>query len=356
MGVPGPPPPGCGNDFADFAHSLAQNLSASHASADWRMVTVDLRNHGRSTNIEGLLPPHDVENTARDIANLAKYLDIWPDVVVGHSLGGKVVLQYALSSAQGDYGDSTQLPKQVWVLDCGPGAYEGGYGTEEALYSLKTLPTPIPSKEWLADYIINLGFPKSKADWICSSLKKSGEQWLLSFNVDGVVQMYTSAGGSDYWQLVEHPPKDMEIAVVRTENWDPDAAERLESLAKRERDESTGKVSVDVISNSGHWIYRDQPEKLMEIMTPRLHSLGGKVFLQYAFRCAQGDNDDFAQWSKQVNALLQYAFRDADYSALLEQPPKDTEIAIVRTESWASDAVERLKSLLRGKVMNPEAI
>ncbi|PWA47088.1 hypothetical protein CTI12_AA502360 [Artemisia annua] len=60
---------GCGNDFADFAHSLASNLSASHASADWRMVTMDLRNHGRSTDIEGLLPPHDVENTARDIAN-----------------------------------------------------------------------------------------------------------------------------------------------------------------------------------------------------------------------------------------------------------------------------------------------
>ncbi|GKC33756.1 protein ABHD11 [Tanacetum coccineum] len=312
------------------------------------MVTVDLRNHGRSTNIEGLLPPHDLKNTARDIANLAKYLDIWPDVVVGHSLGGKVVLQYALSSAQGDYGDSTQLPKQVWVLDCGPGAYEGGYGTEEALYSLKTLPTPIPSKEWLADYIINLGFPKFKADWICSSLKKSGEQWLLSFNVDVSkldwnVSHHKDEGNScerdtDYWQLLEHPPKDMEIAVVRTENWDPDVAERLESLAKRESDESTGKVSVDVVSNSGHWIYRDQPEKLMEIMTPRL-----------------GDDGDFAQWPKQVNALLQYAFRDADYSALLEQPPKDMEIAIVRTESWASDAVERLESLLRGKVMNPEA-
>nr|GEY71001.1 hypothetical protein [Tanacetum cinerariifolium] len=78
---------------------------------------------------------------------------------------------------------------------------------------------------------------------------------------------------TDYWPLLEHPPKDMEIAVVRTENWDPDVAERLESLAKHESDESTGKVSVDVVSNSGHWIYRDQPEKLMEIMTPRLVSL-----------------------------------------------------------------------------------
>ncbi|PWA65413.1 hypothetical protein CTI12_AA336450 [Artemisia annua] len=76
------------------------------------MVLVDLRNHGRSTDRESLSPPHDS-----------------PDVVIRHSLGGKMVLQYGLSCAQGDYGGSTQIPKQ------------------EALYSLKTLPTPIPSKE-----------------------------------------------------------------------------------------------------------------------------------------------------------------------------------------------------------------
>ncbi|GKC88564.1 ABHD11-like protein isoform X3, partial [Tanacetum coccineum] len=85
-----------------FAHSLAQNLSASHASADWRMVTVDLRNHGRSTDIEGA-----------GLRLLSGILWGWPEVVVGHSLGGKVVLQYALSIAQGDYDDSAQLPKQV---------------------------------------------------------------------------------------------------------------------------------------------------------------------------------------------------------------------------------------------------
>lgn len=236
---------------------------------------MDLRNHGRSTDIEGLLPPHDIENTARDIANLVEYLDKgWPDVVVGHSLGGKVVLQYALSSAQGDYGDYAELPKQVWVLDVVPGTREHSYDEiEEALYSLKTLPTPIPSKEWLADYMINLGFSKSIAVWVSSSLKKSGEHELLNFNVDGVIEMYTSARDTDYWPLLEHPPKDMEIAVVRTENWDPDVAERLETLAKRESDDSTGEVSVDVVPNSGHWIYRDQPEMLMEIMTPRLLSL-----------------------------------------------------------------------------------
>ena len=78
------------------------------------MVLVDLRNHGRTADMEGLSPPHDTINAARDIANLVKSLEwAWPDVVIGHSLGGKVALQYALSCAQGDYGDSAQLPKQV---------------------------------------------------------------------------------------------------------------------------------------------------------------------------------------------------------------------------------------------------
>ncbi|PWA47089.1 hypothetical protein CTI12_AA502370 [Artemisia annua] len=65
----------------------------------------------------------------------------------------------------------------------------------------------------------------------------------------------------------------MEIAVVRSESCDPDVAERLENLAEPKSDESTGKVSVDVVPNSGHWIYRDRPQMLMEILTPRLVSL-----------------------------------------------------------------------------------
>nr|GFA02479.1 copia-type polyprotein [Tanacetum cinerariifolium] len=77
-------------------------------------VLVDLRNHGRSTDIEGLSPPHDIINAARDISNLIKSHDwVWPDVVIGHSLGGKVALQYALSCAQGEYGKSAQPRKQV---------------------------------------------------------------------------------------------------------------------------------------------------------------------------------------------------------------------------------------------------
>jgi alpha-beta hydrolase superfamily lysophospholipase len=81
------------------------------------MVLVDLRNHGRSAEIKGLEPPHDMVNAANDLAHLVKARGwAWPDVVIGHSMGGKVALQFSESCARGDYGESVALPKQVFSL------------------------------------------------------------------------------------------------------------------------------------------------------------------------------------------------------------------------------------------------
>lgn len=78
---------------------------------------MDLRNHGKSAELQGLLPPHDIPNAAKDLSDLvnSQAWD-WPDVVIGHSMGGKVALQYAQGCARGDYGDSVKLPKQVFPI------------------------------------------------------------------------------------------------------------------------------------------------------------------------------------------------------------------------------------------------
>ncbi|CAI9297844.1 unnamed protein product [Lactuca saligna] len=239
---------GCRDDFVDFAKSLVSSLST-----DWRMVVVDLRNHGSSVDRE--------------------------DVVIGHSVGGKIALQYASSCAHGDYGDSAQLPKQVWALDCVPGKVENKSHYEEmekVFHTLQTLRSPIQSQEWLVEHLMNLGFSKFLSEWISSSLKKSGEHMTFSFDIDGVIHMFESTRNSDYWLLLEEPPKGIEICVVRSESrvtWDPNVVKRLESLASRENDESRGKVSVHVVPRSGHWIYKDEPERLLEVMTPKIASL-----------------------------------------------------------------------------------
>lgn len=78
------------------------------------MVLVDLRNHGLSADVEGFDPPHDMPNAAKDLANLVDSQGWgWPSIVIGHSMGGKVALQFAQSCASGHYGDSVVIPKQV---------------------------------------------------------------------------------------------------------------------------------------------------------------------------------------------------------------------------------------------------
>lgn len=85
--------------------------------AEWRMVLVDLRNHGRSAGIKGIVPPHNMSTAAKDLADLVKARGwAWPDVVVGHSMGGKVALDFAESCSRGVYGQSAALPKQVPVV------------------------------------------------------------------------------------------------------------------------------------------------------------------------------------------------------------------------------------------------
>ncbi|KAH6806136.1 alpha/beta-Hydrolases superfamily protein [Perilla frutescens var. frutescens] len=246
----------------------------------WRMVMVDLRNHGKSAEIEGLLAPHNLENAAKDLANMvrAEGWD-WPDVVIGHSMGGKIAMQFAQSCANGDYGDNVSLPKQLWVLDSVPGKLiprnEEGE-VEKVLQILQSLPSEIPSRKWLVDHMLKLGFSKSLSEWIGSNLKKSGEHETWAFNLDGAVQMFSSYSEMDYWPLLEHPPNGMEIDIVRAEKsgrWDTDIIQQLERLSSRRVDETKGKVSVHVLPNAGHWVHVDNPKGLLEIVAPKIATL-----------------------------------------------------------------------------------
>ncbi|KAI8527250.1 hypothetical protein RHMOL_Rhmol12G0061200 [Rhododendron molle] len=282
---------GSGRNWRSFARSLAPSLSNSSPSSDWRMVLVDMRNHGRSADIEGFSPPHDMVNAAKDLADLVNAQGwAWPDVVLGHSMGGKVALQFAESCARGDYGESAQLPKQLtyekpgagqlWVLDSVPGKVNPERNSdgevEKVLQTLQTLPKSIPSRRWLVDHMIKLGFSKSLSEWIGSNLKNSEEHETWAFNLEGAVDMFNSYRETNYWPLLEHPPKGMDVSIVRAEKsdrWDTDVIQRLENLANRRVDESEGKFSVHVLPNSGHWVHVDNPKGLLEIVAPRIASL-----------------------------------------------------------------------------------
>ncbi|XP_027176938.1 protein ABHD11 [Coffea eugenioides] len=265
---------GSGRNWRSFSRSLASSLSG------WRMVMVDLRNHGKSAEITGLSPPHTIGSAARDLADLVKSKGWdWPDVVIGHSLGGKVALDFARSCARGDYGEHACLLKQLWVLDSVPGKVdpeESDGEVEQVLQTLQCLPSSIPSRKWLVDHMMKRGFSKALSEWIGSNLKRSGDQETWAFNFEGAIQMFNSYRETDYWSLLDEPPKGMEIAIVRAENsdrWTQDTIQRIQRLAAKRVDEADGKVSYHVLSKSGHWVHVDNPKGLLQIVTPELASI-----------------------------------------------------------------------------------
>ncbi|KAL6145536.1 hypothetical protein ACLB2K_056222 [Fragaria x ananassa] len=268
---------GSARNWRSFSRTLLSNISDP---SGWRLVLVDLRNHGKSAGLEGLNPPHDLVNAAQDLADLVKSENWgWPDVVLGHSMGGKVALQFAQSCAAGHYGDHAKLPKQLWVLDSVPGEVNPIHSdgdVERVLKTLQGLPSTVPSRKWLVNHMIELGFSKSLSEWIGTNLKKVGDHETWAFNLDGAVEMFKSYREKSYVPLLEHPPKDMKIAIVRAENsdcWDPEVIQQLESLASQERDGSEGKVSLHVLPKSGHWVHVDNPKGLLEIVAPKISSL-----------------------------------------------------------------------------------
>ncbi|XP_073017685.1 uncharacterized protein [Primulina eburnea] len=267
---------GSARNWRSFSRSLAASLSP----AQWRMVLVDLRNHGKSAELDGFLPPHNLENAAKDLANLVRSQGWdWPDVVVGHSMGGKVALQFAQSCANGDYGDIDGLPRQLWVLDSVPGqvSRDNSDGeVEKVLQTLQSLPSTLPSRKWLVDHMLQLGFSNSLSQWIGSNLKTSGKEVTWAFNLEGAAQMFHSYGEMDYWPLLENTPKGMEIAIVRAEKsdrWNADVIKQLNNISSKRVDETKGKVSYHVLPNAGHWVHVDNAKGLLEIIAPKVASL-----------------------------------------------------------------------------------
>jgi surfactin synthase thioesterase subunit len=64
--------------------------------------------------LAGLKPPHNIQSAALDIVELIEAkLGKWPNVIMGHSLGGKVALEFVEGCSSGRYGSSAVVPNQA---------------------------------------------------------------------------------------------------------------------------------------------------------------------------------------------------------------------------------------------------
>ncbi len=234
-------------NWRSFARRLVDDLPG------WRVLTVDLRNHGQSL---GAPPPHTLSTAARDLAELG----VGVNAVAGHSFGGKVAMEYARRGPRG--------LERVLILDCPLSAVpEDARGTSEVarvIEAVSAIPVPVERRSEVAENLRAKGFSRSLAGWMSTNLKKDEVgRWTWSFDPEGIRALLADYWSRDEFDLLEAPPAGVHFDLVRavdSDRWSPAEVERMAGLS------GLPHVSRHLLADAGHWLHVDNPDGLLALM------------------------------------------------------------------------------------------
>ncbi|KAL4853255.1 hypothetical protein ACK3TF_005764 [Chlorella vulgaris] len=258
-------------NMLSFARRLVEGFP------NWQVVVVDLRCHGESASHQPpRSQPNTVESAASDVVRLLSALKLFPEMLIGHSFGGKVVLE--MTKAWSAAARRVPRPVQVWVLDALPGEVRsgdmGGADRPADLISmLLAMPPVIPSRHWLISQLEAANFSSAVARWAATNLAPlaSGAPGLTwAFDLQGIRQMFRSYESTDLWPLLAAPSVGVKYSFVKAERstfrWGGGDEARIRALGH----------AVHELPASGHWVHTDNPDGLFDILAP---SFGGEVDL-----------------------------------------------------------------------------
>ena len=237
---------GSGRNWKSFAKKFIQ-MAEKVTGSPRRALLVDIRCHGNSSGKEGLERPHNMESAAKDFVRtieweLSRLKGSRLEGLCGHSLGGKVVMQYlrqvqlkaeekggeeniSISSANSS-SRNVLTPSLTWVLDSVPTAIEDGNTLVSDTESIISRVSKVPletfhSQSEVMSHLQDIGLSTPIAMWICSSLakerrrEKGGEdahqtlRW--KFNVEGASSLFQSFKETSCMEVLENPPRGTKI-------------------------------------------------------------------------------------------------------------------------------------------------
>lgn len=236
---------GRGRNLRRFATRLVE------ASPGWEVELVDLREHGES---RGTPPPHTVEAAAGDVVGLAPS----PDLLLGHSFGGKVALLTLR--------DPGFAPEQAWIIDSSPSSGEPGGLPWTMLGHLRRHPGPFETRGDAISALEGEGVPGAVAQWMATNLERTDEGLRWEIDPDAMEALLRSYFEEDAWDVVEDPGRETALHFVRAAGSpviDGDAASRIEAAG------ASSDVHLHEVGG-GHWLHTENPEGLLAVMEPRL--------------------------------------------------------------------------------------
>ena len=240
-------------NWRSFARALVQRRP------ELRVVTVDHRNHGDST---GAPPPHTLAACAADLESLQRALGLDAEVLIGHSFGGKVVMEAARRAVERP---GPRALSSVFVLDATPVAgepgREGDLEVSGVMRCLRAVPQPLPDRQAVVAPLLAQGISAPLARWMTTNLGRSPDGWRWRFDLDACEAMIADYFVADFRELIATPRADLQVHLLRaarSDRWSPALIAELEALPAG----APGQLSV--LPDAGHWVHADNPAGLLD--------------------------------------------------------------------------------------------
>ncbi len=234
-------------------HGLFGSLSnwgsiSKQLAADFSVIGVDLRNHGGSGHSDEM----DFPSMANDVLQLMDELGLESCSIVGHSMGGKVAMELALSQPQ-------RLDRLA-VVDIAPVNYQGGGDSHlEIIAAMEELP---------------LQSIQSRADADTQLAKRIGDNAVRQFiltnlarNDDGGYRwrLNLAAIKHHYDKLRQEPstsgPFNGPVLFIKGEmsNYvQPAHQATIEKLFPA--------AKIETVTGAGHWVHAEKPQVLLQLL------------------------------------------------------------------------------------------
>jgi len=228
------------------------------ARPGWGVVLVDLREHGDSL---GLPAPHTVVAAAADLDELERALTVPIGGALGHSFGGKVVLEWLRLRR----GESTE----AWIIDSSPSAGTADRDTTAAaqvIRMLEHLPRRWASREAFMSAVVEAGQPRTIAQWLAMNLRRTDDgKRAFGPSLEIIRDLIEDYARTDSWDVLETLPESCTLGVViggRSDVFSASDRERVQRIASR-----NPRISVVVIEDAGHWVHLDGADELLALLT-----------------------------------------------------------------------------------------
>jgi pimeloyl-ACP methyl ester carboxylesterase len=245
---------GMGTNWRTVAKTLASRFDGLGA------VLVDLRGHGGTPPLE---PPHDLDAAADDVVRVIEAQSLPVVSLVGHSFGGKVVLDVL--------DRRPRIVGSAFIVDSMPGPRAMDPESESAaqvLGILESLPATLESREAFKAELARRGLAAATIDWLAMNVRREGDGYALRLDLPAIRSMLVDYFNRDLWDVVDDPRTVDRLSLIiagKSTVFDSDARARAREAAAKNPN-----LEVTTLPASGHWVHVDDPEGLLAAVSARL--------------------------------------------------------------------------------------